>query len=318
VAGGRSAGSIAPYLLRRLLGFVLVLSVISLAVFTALATVPGDAAEALAGESASAEQIAAIRREFGGDVPLPERYAAFVAGLVTRGDLGRSLTSGLPVRDLLLQRLPATLALALSATLLALAIGTVAGAFAAAHAGGSVDMVVMGATGLGLAVPSYWMALLLVLLLSLRLRWLPVAGSGSVAHLVMPALTLALPTAAVVARLMRASLLEVAQTDYLRTAYSKGLGRGQVFRVHALPNSLVPVIAVLGVHLGHLLGGTFVVESIFAWPGLGRLAVQAVFERDLPVVMGAALLVALLNVTVNLVVDMAHALLDPRLGNQAL
>lgn len=308
----------AAILLRRLLGAMLVLLGVSLAVFAALTFVPGDAAEALLGEGASAAQLAAARQELGLDAPLPARYARFLGNVVLRGDLGRSLTSGRPVSDLLGERLPPTAILALSATALALLLGTVAGSLAAARAGSRLDLGVMAASSLGLAVPSYWLAILLVAVLSLRLRWLPVAGAGAPAHLVLPALTLALPTAAVVARLVRSSLLETLHADYLRTATAKGLSGRAVFAGHALRNSLIPVVTLLGLHLGHLLGGAFVIETIFAWPGLGRLGVQAIFDRDVPVVMGVALLVAAVNVAMTAGVDLLHAALDPRLGRSAL
>ncbi len=306
------------YLLRRLAGAVLVLAGVSLAVFVALTYVPGDAADTLLGESASAGQMAALRQELGLDEPLPVRYGRFVAGVLLRGDLGRSVVNGRAVSDLLGERIVPTAILALTAMALAVALGLLAGSLAASRPGGRLDLAVMGVASLGMAVPTFWLALLLVMLFSLNLRWLPVAGAGSPAALVLPAVTLALPTAAVVARLIRSSLLDVLGADFLRTARAKGLPARLVFRDHTLRNSLIPVVTLLGLHLGHLLGGAFVIETIFAWPGLGRLAVQAIFDRDLPVVLGAALLVAVINVTINLGVDLAHALLDPRVGRNAL
>lgn len=306
------------YLLRRLAGAVLVLAGVSLAVFVALTYVPGDAADSLLGESASAGQLAALRQELGLDEALPVRYARFVAGMVLHGDLGRSVVSGRAVSDLLAERVAPTAVLALTAICLAVVLGTTAGSLAATHPGSRVDLAVMGVSSLGMAVPTYWLSLLLVMLFSLKLRWLPVAGAGSLAHLILPAVTLALPTAAVVARHIRSSLLDVLHADFLRTAHAKGLPARLVFRDHALRNSLIPVVTLLGLHLGHLLGGAFVIETIFAWPGLGRLTVQAIFDRDLPVVLGAALLVAAINVAINLGVDLLHAILDPRVGRSAL
>ena len=208
--------------------------------------------------------------------------------------------------------------LALAAICLAVALGPTAGSLAATHPGSRLDLAVMGVSSLGMAVPTYWLSLLLVMLFSLKLRWLPVVGAGSLAHLILPAVTLALPTAAVVARLIRSSLLDVLHADFLRTARAKGLPARLIFRDHILRNSLIPVVTLLGLHLGHLLGGAFVIETIFAWPGLGRLAVQAIFDRDLPVVLGAVLLVAAINVAINLGVDLLHAFLDPRVGRSAL
>ncbi len=306
------------YLLRRLAGAVVVLAAVSLAVFVALTYVPGDAADSLLGESASAGQLAALRQEMGLDDPLPLRYARFVEGVVLRGDLGHSVVSGRAVSDLLAERFAPTAVLALTAICLAVVLGLAAGSLAATHAGSRLDLAVMSISSLGMAVPTYWLSLLLVMLFSLRLRWLPVAGAGSLAHLILPAVTLALPTAAIVARLIRSSLLDVLHADFLRTARAKGLPARRIFQDHTLRNSLIPVVTLLGLHLGHLLGGAFVIETIFAWPGLGRLAVQAIFDRDLPVVLGAALLVAAINVAINLGVDLLHAFLDPRVGRSAL
>lgn len=306
------------YLLRRLLGGILVLLGVSFAIYVALAAAPGDAADSLLGERATVEQLALVRQELGLSRPLLLRYLDFLTGVVLRGDLGRSLASGRAVKDLLAERFPYTLVLSLAAMGLAIVLGMGIGILAAYRPGGPGDLLVMGVAALGIAVPVYWVGLLFIMVFSLRLGWLPVAGSGSLSHLVLPAITLALPTAAIVARLMRASLLEVRDADFLRTAYSKGLRPSQVFVRHALPNSLIPVITILGLHLGHLLGGAFVVETIFAWPGLGRLAVQAVFDRDSPVVLGSGLLVAAINVALNLVVDLVQAILDPRLRQEAL
>lgn len=295
-----------------------VLAGVSLAVFVALTYVPGDAADSLLGESASAGQLAALRQELGLDETLAVRYARFVAGVILHGDLGRSMVSGRAVSDLLAERVVPTVVLALTAMALAVTLGTAAGTLAATRAGSPLDLVVMGVSSLGMAVPTYWLSLLLVLLFSLNLRWLPVAGAGSPASLILPAVTLALPTAAVVARLIRSSLLDVLHADFLRTARAKGLPAHLIFQDHTLRNSLIPVVTLLGLHLGHLLGGAFVIETIFAWPGLGRLAVQAIFDRDIPVVLGAALLVAAINVTINLGTDLLHGILDPRVGRSAL
>jgi peptide/nickel transport system permease protein len=176
----------------------------------------------------------------------------------------------------------------------------------------------MGVTALGLAVPTFWSGLLLMLLFSLRLNWLPVVGAGTPAHLILPAVTLALPTAAVVARLTRSSLLEELLSDYVRTARAKGVGpRGVLWR-HILRNSLIPVVSLLGLQLGRLLGGAFIVETIFGWPGLARLTVQAIFERDQPVVLGAALTIAAMYLAVNLAVDLLHGWMDPRVAREAI
>jgi len=190
------------------------------------------------------------------------------------------------------------------------------GIVAVARPGGHLDLMIMAATTLGLSLPTFWVALLLIMLFSLRLGWLPVVGAGSPAHLILPATCLALPTTAVVARLMRASLLDVKGADYVRTAYAKGLPSHQVWRDHILRTGLIPVITLLGLYLGHLLGGTFIIETIFGWPGLGRLVVQAILDRDFPVVVGAVLLIAVIYQVLNFLVDVAYVVLDPRISRE--
>ena len=306
------------YVARRAAGSLVVLLAISLIVFLALSAAPGDAAAAMAGDSASASQLAILRAELGLDRSPLARYASFLTGLLTRGDLGRSLVSQRPVAGLVLERLPYTVALSLAAVALAALLGGVAGTLAALRAGTPLDTLLMAGAALGVAVPTFWSGLLLILLFSLHLRWLPVTGAGTPAHLVLPAVTLALPTAASVARLVRSGLLDVLAADYIRTAHAKGLTPRRVVIRHALCNGLIPVAAVLSLQLGHLLGGAFIVESIFGWPGLGRLAVQAIFDRDAPVVLGATLAAAAVYLVVNLGMDIAHGWLDPRVGREAI
>ncbi len=309
---------ILTYVARRLAGSLAVLLAVSLVVFLALDATPGDAAAAMAGDSASAEQLAVLRAELGLDRGVLPRYIAFLAGLLTRGDLGRSLVSGRPVAGLVLERLPHTVALALTAVALAALLGGLGGTLAALRAGTPLDTALMAGAALGLAVPTFWSGLLLILLFSLHLRWLPVTGGSTPAHLILPAVTLALPTAAAVARLVRSGLLDVLAADYVRTAHAKGLTPRRVVIRHALRNGLIPVAAVLSLQLGHLLGGAFIVETIFGWPGLGRLAVQAIFDRDTPVVLAAALAAAALYSAVNLGMDIVHGWLDPRVGREAI
>ena len=306
------------HLLRRLLGTLVTLFVVSFITFVALMATPGDAASAMVGESASSAQLQALRAELGLDQPLPVRYGAFIANLVLRGDLGRSLVSNREVSALLLERLPYTFALALAAIALAAALGTTIGTAAAVRAGTNLDTALMGGAALGLAVPTFWSALLLMMLFSLRLKWLPVVGAESWQHLLLPVVTLALPTAAIIARLVRSSLLDVFGADYVRTAYAKGLAPRRVLVRHMLRNSLIPVVTVLGLHLGHLLGGAFVVETIFGWPGLGRLTVQAIFDRDYPVVLGATLTVAVIYLAINFLVDLGQGWLDPQVAHEAI
>jgi len=306
------------HLLRRLVGTILVLLVVSFVIFAALDTIPGDAAEAMVGDSASQEQLDALRRELGLDRPLMTRYADFLSGLVTRGDMGRSLASGRQITSLVAESFRYTLTLSLVATAMATLIGMLVGVVAATRSGSYLDTLIMGITALGLAVPTYWSALLFMLLFALTLGWLPVVGAGSWKHLVLPALTLALPMSAVVARLMRSSVLEELNAAYVYTARSKGASPRRVLLGHIFRNSLIPVISLLGLYLGRLLGSAFVVETIFGWPGLGRLTVKAIFDRDLPVVLGATVTVATMYLIINFLVDLAHAWLDPRVAHEAI
>lgn len=305
------------YLLRRLLAALAVTAAVSFIAFLLLAVMPGDAADAAVGEFASEAQLQAVRQEMGLDRPLLGRYVRFAAG-VLHGELGESLISGRAVATLIGERFPYTALLALAALLLAVILGLAVGGLAAARAGSLLDLALMAASTLGLSLPTFWLALLLILFFSLRLGWLPVVGAGTPGHLVLPAISLALPLAAVVARLLRASLLDVAGTDFVRTAHAKGLPVGWIWRGHILRNALIPVITLLGVHAGHLLGGAVIVETIFGWPGLGRLIVQAILDSDTPVVLGAVLLMAAIYQALNLLVDLAQALLDPRVGASAL
>ena len=306
------------HLARRLLGTVATLWVVSLVTFVALATTPGDAASAMVGDSASAEQLETLRRELGLDRSLPVRYGAFMSDLLVRGDLGRSLISNRAVTELIGERLPYTFVLALAAISLAVVLGVLLGTAAALRAGTALDTLLMGGAAIGLAIPTFWSALLLIMLFSLTLHWLPVVGADSWRHLILPAVTLALPTAAILARLVRSGLLDVFGADYVRTARAKGLAPRRVLVGHVFRNCLVPLVTVLALHLGHLLGGAFVVETIFGWPGLGRLAVQAIFDRDYPVVMGATLAIAVIFVVLNLAVDGLQGWLDPQAAHDML
>lgn len=303
----------ARYLAQRLASGVIVLLFTGLVTFVLLDQTPGDAAQTLAGESATAEQMAALRAELGLDQPVLVRYGRFVYRAVAQGDLGRSLISSRPVTTLVASRFGRTLALAAVTMALALILGGAAGALAAVRAGGALDLALMSAAALGLAVPTFWAALMLMLVFAVRLGWLPVVGAGSPAHLILPAVSLSLPTTAIVARLVRATLLDVRGADFVRTARGKGVAPVDVWRRHVLPNSLIPVLTIVGLHVGHLLGGAFVIESIFGWPGLGRLLVQAVYDRDYPVILGAVLLMCIIYQILNLAVDIAHVALDPRL-----
>lgn len=310
------ANKVAKSILRRLVGALATLVVVSFVTFIALESTSGDTASALVGDSASTAQLQTLRAQLGLNQPLLARFGTFIAKLVFAGDLGHSLISNRPVSALVLERLPYTFSLALIAMVFAIIMGMLVGVAAAIKAGTLFDTLMMSGAALGLAIPTFWSALLLMLVFSVKLRWLPVVGAGDWRHLILPALTLALPTAAAVARLMRSSLLDVLRSDYVRTAHSKGLPPALVLTRHVVRNSLIPVITMLGLHLGYLLGGAFIVETIFGLPGLGRLTVQAIFDRDYPIVLGTTLTVAVVCVVLNGLVDVAHTWLDPQVAHQ--
>jgi ABC-type dipeptide/oligopeptide/nickel transport system permease component len=304
-------------LFRRFFSMILVLDAAGLLAFLILDVTPGDAAQAVAGESASAEEMAVLRQQMGLDRPVLVRYLAYL-DQAAQGDLGKSLVSGRPVAQMIGERFASTLLLAVTATLFATLPGLAIGIWAAARQGKPADLGVMSLAALGMAVPGYGLAMLLTLFFSLKLRLLPVAGGGDWKHLVLPALTLALPLLAVVARISRSSLLDAAQADYVLAAKARGVSATRVWWKHILKNALIPVVTLVSLNFGHLLGGAFVVETIYGWPGLGRMTVQAVFDRDTPVILGAVLLLALIYQLFNLLADLAHGLLDPRSGNEAV
>jgi peptide/nickel transport system permease protein len=305
------------YLMRRLFTLPLLLFGISLISFTLLNLAPGDPARILLrlqqpGTEPPREAVLALRQELGLDDPLPLRYGRWLLGAVS-GDLGKSYRSGQPVVVELAQRLPATLMLAGASLALAVLIAIPLGVFAAVRPGSPVDGLSRLLALLGAAVPSYLLALLLILVFGVTLQWLPTIGYGTLQQLVLPALALAAGSSAQLMRLTRASMLEVVQQDYVRTARAKGLREQRVIGVHAFKNALLPVITVLGMNLGYLLGGTVIVEIIFSWPGVGKYAIDAIFLRDYPVIQGFVLYMAVIFLLVNLMVDMTYRWLDPRL-----
>lgn len=302
--------------LARPLHLLLVLAAISLGSFALFAMAPGDPAEIILRdrhEAPSPEQIQALRTQLGLDRPWLVRYGLWL-GRVAGGDLGRSWLSGEAVTLEIGRRLPATLELAAASFILVLVLSVVSGGIAALRRGRGADRAVRAATVLFISLPNYWLGLLLIFALALKAHWLPVMGRGDLSHLVLPALTLGLGVAMLQGRVLRAALLQIMSMDYIRFARAKGLGPWSVFWRHMLPNALPPMVTMWGVSLGQLLGGAVIVESIFAWPGLGQLTVQAVLARDVPVVQGVVLLVALVFVAVNQVVDLINRRLDPRMG----
>ena len=298
---------------QRLLGAIPVLWGVATLVFVLLRVLPGDPAAVMLSEAGgSAAAIARLRAELGLDDPLPVQYGRYLLNLL-RGDLGTSLFTRRAVTTTIVEQLPATVELALAAMGVALAVGMALGVLAAARRGTWWDKLAMTLSLAGVSVPIFWSALLLMWLLSLRLGWLPATGAGGPAYLVLPALVLGLASAGAIARLVRASLLEVLAQDYVNTARAKGLSEAAILLRHALKNAMVPVVTMAGLQFGFMLGGTVVTETIFSRPGIGRLMVNAILWQDLPVVQGIALLAALSYTLVNLAVDLAYAALDPRI-----
>jgi ABC-type dipeptide/oligopeptide/nickel transport system permease component len=281
-------------------------------VFLLLHLVPGDPVDAMLGESARPADRAELRRALGLDRPLATQYVAYLGGLM-RLDLGDSFQDQRPVTEVLTERLPATLELAGAALALALALAIPLGALAARFRGRALDSAAMGFSLLGISIPNFWLGPVLILIFSLQLGWTPVSGRDGPMSLVLPALTLGTALAAILARMVRASVLEVLSEDYVRTARAKGLGEIAVMRRHALRNAWLPVLTLIGLQLGGLLGGAVITETVFAWPGVGSLLVEAIRGRDYPVVQGCVLLISLTYVVVNTATDLVYAWIDPRI-----
>jgi peptide/nickel transport system permease protein len=301
------------YIGERALQTVPVLVGITIVTFLMLHLVPGDPVLLFAGDKPMTEERAAeIRHQLGLDRPLLTQYEDY-AGHLLRGDLGRALRSQRPVRDSIFEVLPATVQLTLAALVLATALGLVLGVVAALAHRTWLDTAAMGVAILGVSMPVFYSSLLLLLFFSFTLGWLPATGEGGLDHLILPAAALGLISSAVLARLVRSGMLGVLRQDYIVTARAKGLSRTLVVWRHALRNALIPVITMLGLQLGALLGGAVVTETIFSRPGLGRLAVDAILNRDFPLVQGTVLIAAVVYVMVNLLVDVAYAAVDPRI-----
>jgi len=300
------------YVLRRLLLAVPVLLGVSICVFLMASLVPGDPATVLAGDTASAEQVERIRRDLGLDQPIPIQYLRFLERLA-HGSLGESTRTHREVLLEIADRFPYTLALALGAVVVSTILGIAMGIFAAVRRGRAADYLTMGIAIVGLSVPTFWIALLGIIVFSLNLHWLPVTGARSPQSYILPIFALSLHSTAVKARITRSSMLDVLGQDYLRTARAKGLRERVVLLRHALKNALIPISTIIGLQFGSLLGGAFIIETIFGWPGIGRLAVQAIFNRDFPLIQGTALVGAVTYMLANLAVDIVYAWLDPRI-----
>lgn len=307
------------YLLRRFLAAIPVMFLVSLMSFAVIWLVPGDPAAAFLDASATQEQIARVRHELGLDRPLWQQMVQWY-GRVFSGDLGQSILLHRSVGDALLERLPVTLSLAALALALAALLGLSAGIVAAMHRGGLTDRSVMTASLLGLSMPDFWLGLVMIVVFAVGLGWLPSGGFvpltespiGWLRTMVLPALTLALVQTGFIARMTRSAMLDVLHQDFIRTADAKGLRHGFVVLRHGLPNALLPILTVLGIIAGSLLGGAVVIEQVFSLPGVGRLIIGAIMSRDFPVIQGGLLFLAAIYVLINLVVDLLYAVVDPR------
>ena len=303
------------FVARRLALTIPVLLGVATLVFALIHLVPGDPAQAMLGEAAPQEDVDALRRQLGLDRPLLDQYGEFLAGLV-RGDLGTSLRSGMPVTAQIAERLPATFELALAAMVVALSLALPLGIAAAAWRGTFVDHAAMTLALAGMSIPNFWLGPLLAIVFGIELGWLPVSGRGGFDHLVLPALSLGVALAAILARMTRASLLEELREPYVRAARARGVSRFRAVVVHAFRNSLIPVVTIVGLQFGAVLTGAVITETIFSWPGIGRLLIQSIGFRDYPLVQGCILLIAVTYVAVNLMTDLAYGLLDPRIRYQ--
>jgi ABC-type dipeptide/oligopeptide/nickel transport system permease component len=300
------------FLIRRLLLTIPVLLGVATLVFSLIHLIPGDPVQAMLGDNATPEDITAMRERLGLNRPLPAQYASFMRGALT-GDLGRSLRTNQDVAAAIAERMPATFELAFASMLVAVLIAIPLGIIAAVWAGTTIDHAATTIALIGISMPTFWLGPLLAIIFSVSLGWLPVSGRGTLAHLVLPAITLGAPLAAVLARITRASVLEELRERYVLAARARGVSRTGAVLKHAFRNSLIPIVTVLGLQFGAVLTGAVITETIFGWPGVGRLLIQSISTRDYPAVQGCILLIAVTYVSMNLIVDVLYGFLDPRI-----
>ncbi len=308
------------FFLRRIAFSLATLLIASIVVFTIIQILPGDPAELILGINAQEDTLAALREQMGLNAPIYSRYLSWISGVMV-GDFGTSYTYSVPVAELILERLWISLPLAIMALCLSTLIAIPVGVLAASKHNKPTDVGIMGFTQLGIAIPNFWFAMLLVMVFSIKLRWMPAGGFagwengilGGFASLTLPAFALALPQASILARIMRSALLDVLQEDYMRTARAKGLPRNKVLWRHGVRNAFIPVLTILGLQFSFLIAGTIIIENIFYLPGLGRLIFQAISQRDLIVLQGLVLLLVASVIFINLLVDTAYAIVDPRI-----
>jgi len=305
----------AVYLIKRILASAGVILAMAFLVMLILDIVPGDPAALMLGESATQEMVQELRRQLGLDKPILIRFAAYI-WKVLHGDLGRSVREMAPVSQLIRDAFPNTLLLTASGMFLTLVIGIPFGLISGAKAGSWVDHTSRLLSLIGLCMPVFWIGLVLMFVFSLKLGWFPVGGTGSPAHMVLPSVTLAFYSVASLARMTRSSLLEVMGEDYIRTARAKGLAYWVVVARHAFGNALIPIITLFGMQVGQLMGGAILTETVFAWPGLGRLMVGAILDRDYPLLQGTILVFASSYIVINMLVDLSYGLIDPRVSGK--
>jgi peptide/nickel transport system permease protein len=300
------------YFIRRVLLSIPVLLGVATLVFSLIHLVPGDPAQAMLGDGAAPQDIAELRKNLGLDKPLLEQYVTFLRHAIT-GDLGVSFRTGQPVTTMIVERIPATAELAVAAMLVAIVLAIPLGVIAAVWRGTAIDYSAMTFALAGVSIPNFWLGPLLAIVFAVELGWLPVSGRGSPAHLVLPAISLGLALAAILARMTRASLLDELNELYVRAARARGVSNSAAITGHALRNSMVPLLTIIALQFGAVLTGAVITETIFAWPGIGRLLIQSIGFRDYPMVQGCILLIAVTYVTVNLLTDLMYGVLDPRI-----
>jgi peptide/nickel transport system permease protein len=298
--------------LRRLVQAALILLGVVAITFVLLYALPADPARMIAGRSATAQTVANIRHELGLDQPLLLQFWTYLHNLVS-GNLGRSYAQKTEVWTLIVARLPATLVLMFAGILVEVVLGLTLGTIAALRRGGIIDRVVMMASFVGVSAPQFVVALLLLYVFAVTLGWFPMSGYGTLAHVVLPATTLGVLGAGWYARMVRSAMIDVLNQDYIRTARAKGLSSGRIVFRHALPNAILPIIAMIGIDIGQFMGGVVVVEAVYGWPGIGQLAWQAIQQVDIPIIMGVTLVSALAIVIGNLAADLIAPLIDPRI-----
>jgi peptide/nickel transport system permease protein len=303
---------VARYLTRRVALTIPVLLGVATLVFSLIHLIPGDPAQAMLGEAAAPEDVAELRARLGLDRPLLEQYGLFLRGMI-RGDLGTSLRTSQPVTGMILERMPATCELAGAAMLVAVGFALPLGVAGAVWRGTAIDYSAMTLSLLGVSIPNFWLGPLLAIIFAVELGWLPVSGRGTLANLVLPAISLGAALAAILARMTRATLLEELREPYVQAARARGASRTRAVVHHAFRNSLIPVVTVLGLQFGAVLTGAVITETIFSWPGIGRLLIQSIGFRDYPLVQGCILLIAVTYVGVNLLTDLLYGVLDPRI-----